>query len=124
MMETIELVIPLSRFPNSKTDSIHLFSHISFNSSDALDAFISNTYMSGFEVNCVPQAIDLSKTVLDILWPNELPFFRSLYEGIAKIPCILSKNIICCIKSKGSQILNKKHSCCAGILFPKYMDLP
>lgn len=120
MMETIELVIPLSRFPNPKTDSIHLFSHISFNSSDALDAFISNTCMSGFEVDFVPQAIDLSKTVLDIPWSLGCLFSNH---------CSLRvqghyENIICGIQSKGSQILNEKHSRRTGMLFPKYMDLP
>ena len=43
---------------------------------------------------------------------------------ISKIPCILRKNVVSCIKSKCSKILNKKYCRSSCISFSEYMYLP
>ncbi len=43
---------------------------------------------------------------------------------VSKIPCIFRKNIICCRKTKGSQILDKKYRRRSRITFSEDMNLP
>ena len=45
-------------------------------------------------------------------------------QCIPKIPCILSKNVICYVKTKRTQILNEEHGRRSGVSLTKYMDLP
>ena len=45
-------------------------------------------------------------------------------EGIAEVPCILSKNVVGHVKTECSQIFDEEHCRCPGIALSKHVDLP